>query len=364
MEKGERKSYFECIRERYHAANKTKKSLILGEFCETCGYNRKYAIRKLNKPVKRKNTPSKRSIGRPLYEKNKLLPVLIDLWLATNQMCSTKLKAAVPEWLPYYEPDAIELPQVNQAQLCRLSHSTIDRWLAPYRQDYPAQKGLSGTKPGTLLKHQIPVKTDHWDVTQPGFLEADTVAHCGQSLAGDFVWSITYTDIFSTWTESRATWNKGAEGVKQQTEHVEKHLPFPILGFDCDNGSEFLNWHLVRYFTERKDSPVQFTRSRPYHKNDNAHVEQKNWTNARQLFGYHRFEDKQLVSLMNDVYQNEWSDYQNHFCPTMKLKEKIKINSRYRKKYDYPQTPYQRLISSSHISESKKEDLGSVDNLC
>ncbi len=276
MGKHEQKTYFECIRERYHAANKTKKGLILEEFCETCGYNRKYAIRKLNTPVKRNKAPSRRKVGRPRYEKSKLLPVLVDLWLATNQMCSKKLKAAIPECLPYYEPENLELTDLDRGQLYRLSSSTIDRWLASYRQDCPPQKGLSGTKPGTLLKHQIPVKTDHWDVTQPGFLEADTVAHCGQSLAGDFVWSITYTDIFSTWTETRATWNKGAEGVKRQTEHVEQHLPFPILGFDCDNGSEFLNWHLVRYFTERKESPVQFTRSRPYHKNDNAHVEQKN----------------------------------------------------------------------------------------
>lgn len=357
MSKHAQKSYFECIRERYHAANKTKKGLILEEFCENYGYNRKYAIRKLNKPVKHKKVSHSSKKGRPLYEKEKLLPILLDLWLATNQLCSKKLKVALPEWLPYYESENIDLAEIDLGALYRLSPSTIDRWLASYRRDYPLQKGLSGTKPGTLLKNQIPVKTDHWDVTQPGFLEADTVAHCGNSLAGDFVWSITYTDIFSTWTETRATWNKGGEGVKRQTEHMEQHLPFPILGFDCDNGSEFLNWHLVRYFTERTESPVQFTRSRPYHKNDNAHVEQKNWTHVRQLFGYHRFEDRQLVDLMNDVYQNEWSDYQNHFRPTMKLKEKIKINSRYRKKYDEPQTPYQRLMNSSHISESKKQEL-------
>lgn len=239
----------------------------------------------------------------------------------------------------------------QRGQLCSLSAATIDRWLAPFREENSPRKGLCVTRPGTLLKNQIPIKTDHWDVNRPGFLEADTVAHCGNSLAGDFIWSITYTDIFSTWTEIRATWNKGGEGVKEQTQHVEQLLPFTILGFDCDNGCEFLNWHLIRYFTEQSNRlPVQFTRSRPYHKNDNAHVEQKNWTHVRQLFGYQRFDKFQMVAMMNDLYANEWSLYQNHFCPAMKLKEKIKINSRYRKKYDVPKTPYRRLLESEHIT--------------
>lgn len=299
-----------------------------------------------------------RRVGRPLYEKDKLMDHLREIWRATDFMCSKKLKVALREWLPYYEQEKGVLEDSLRGQLYRLSAATIDRWLAPYKLEHSSFKGLSGTKPGTLLKHHIPIKTDHWDVTQPGFLEADTVAHCGNSLAGDFVWSITYTDICSTWTEIRATWNKGAEGVKTQTEDVEHCLPFPILGFDCDNGSEFLNWHLVRYFTDRNSQPaIQFTRSRPYHKNDNAHVEQKNWTHVRQLFGYERFKDQRLVVLMNDLYRQEWSLYQNHFCPSMKLKEKIKINSRYRKKYDVPQTPYQRLMDSPHVSEPAKQRL-------
>lgn len=195
-------------------------------------------------------------------------------------------------------------------------------------------------------------------VTHCGFLEADTVAHCGNSLSGDFVWSLTMTDILSTWTENRAVWNKGAEGVFKAVNDVEKNLPFPILGFDCDNGSEFLNHHFLRYFTQRKDKPsVQFTRSRPYHKNDNAHVEQKNWTHVRHLLGYDRFDKPQLVNLINDLYKNEWSQYQNHFCPTMKLIEKKKVNSRYYKRYDKPQTPYQRLLASGQLSKEKQDQL-------
>jgi hypothetical protein len=193
-------------------------------------------------------------------------------------------------------------------------------------------------------------------------MEADTVAHCGMSLAGNFVWSLTLTDIYTCWTENRATWNKGAEGVIEQIKNIEKSLPFELLGFDCDNGSEFLNYHLLRYFTENREKAIQFTRSRPYKKNDNAHVEQKNWTHVRHLFGYDRFENQAVVALMNDLYRNEWSLYQNHFVPTMKLIEKIRIGSKYRKKYSLPETPYQRVIQSPDVKDEVKLALVKLHN--
>ena len=217
------------------------------------------------------------------------------------------------------------------------------------------RKGLSGTKPGSLLKNQIPIRTDNWDINKPGFIEADTVAHCGNSLAGDFIWSITMTDILTGWTENRAVWNKGAIGVNKQVKDIENRLPFELLGFDCDNGSEFLNHHLLRYFTDRKNK-VNFTRSRPYKKNDNAHVEQKNWTQVRHLFGYDRLDIKSLVEPMNDLYSNEWSLYNNFFRPSQKLIKKTKINSKYIKKYDKPKTPYERLLDSGILSEEKKNN--------
>jgi hypothetical protein len=358
MGRHEKKSYLDTIRLRYKAASKAQKGIILGEFCQTCGYNRKYAIRQLNKRATRRKPKSKPRVGQPRYAKIALLPILRSIWIATDYVCSKKLKAMLPEWLPHYEQDKERLDDDTRGQLHSLSSATLDRWLKPFRDPAMRRKGLCGTKPGTLLKHHIPVKTAHWDVNRVGFLEADTVAHCGNSLAGNFVWSITFTDIFSTWTENRATWNKGAVGVVEQTRHVEQTLHFPILGFDCDNGSEFLNWHLISYFTERPSAQsVQFTRSRPYHKNDNAHVEQKNWTHVRQLFGYERFAKEELVALMNDLYANEWSLYQNHFCPTMKLIEKVKVNARYKKKYDNPRTPYQRLLESLHITDEAKQTL-------
>ena len=356
MGKNERQAYLKAIRSRYRRARKKVKVTILDEFCSVCGYNRKYAIRLLNQHAK---TNQKHRTGpKPIYASAELRTALKRIWFATDQMCSKKLKAAIPLWLPFYGTAYKALSPDTQEKLLTISASTIDRVLKPVRVAY-GRKGLSGTRPGTLLKNQIPIRTDFWDVTQPGFMEADTVAHCGDSLAGSFIWSLTMTDILTTWTENRATWNKGAEGVRDQIKDIETGIPFEMLGFDCDNGSEFLNWHLLRYFTDHP-SVTSFTRSRPYKKNDNAHVEQKNWSHVRQLFGYDRFEDPDLVDLMNDLYANEWSLYQNHFIPSMKLMEKKRINSKYFKKYDAPRTPYDRVMASEHVSDEEKERLQAV----
>lgn len=352
MVKSARREYLETIRKRYRKACKKDKKPILDEFCTNCGYHRKYAIRLLGlRPRLRIKKPG----AKPIYDSTELLIVLKRIWFATDQMCSKKLKAAITLWLSYYEQEYGILQESVKTQLLAISARSIDRLLKPVRAQ-SVRRGLCGTKPGTLLKNQICIRTEHWDITQPGFVEADTVAHCGNSLAGDFAWSLTLTDILSGWTENRATWNKGALGVMAKIEDIEATLPFSILGFDCDNGSEFLNHHLHRYLANRP-SPAQFTRSRPYHKNDSAHVEQKNWTHVRQLFGYDRFDKPHLVDLMNDLYLNEWRTFQNFFCPTLKLKEKQRINSKYIKKYHPPQTPCQRLIESDHISTETKDRL-------
>jgi len=351
MGKKERHAYLKAIRARYRRAGKKGKSVILDEFCAVCSYNRKYAIRRLNQSGKPRK--QQRPGRKPVYPSPDLLKALKRIWFACDQMCSKKLNAAIPLWVPFYETRYEALPSDIYNKLLAISPSTIDRLLKPARLKF-GKKGLGGTKPGSLLKNQIPIQTHTWDISQPGFMEADTVAHCGNSLAGEFVWSLTMTDIHTTWTENRATWNKGAAGVLEQIQAVETSLPFPLQGFDCDNGSEFLNHHLVRYFTEHPNN-VSFTRSRPYKKNDNAHVEQKNWSHVRQLFGYDRFADKRLVGMMNDLYSNEWSQYQNHFCPSMKLVDKVRINSKYYKKYDCPQTPYHRVIASEHVCEFNKQ---------
>lgn len=268
-------------------------------------------------------------------------------------MASKRLKAALPLWLPHYEASYGDVADDVRHKLLSISAASIDRVLAPVRAA-AGKRGLSGTKPGSLLKHQIPLQGEAWDVSLPGFIEADTVAHCGNSLAGDFAWSLTMTDLYSGWTECRATWNKGAEGVMTQIKAIQKALPFPIKGFDCDNGSEFLNWHLLRYFQNHKQ-PVKFTRSRPYHSNDNAHVEQKNWSCVRSLFGYERFSEPKLVTMMNDLYANEFSLLTNCFCPTMKLTEKKRVGAKVVKKHAAPETPAQRLLNHPALTKRQKE---------
>lgn len=354
MGKNERYAYLEAVRGRYRDADREHKSIILGEFCQVCGYNRKYAIRILNRRRERvKGRPGRR----PVYGTEELQKVLRRIWLATDQMCSKKLVSAIPLWLPFYQETYGKVSVETGQKILSVSAATIDRLLLPTRLKR-RKKGLGGTKPGSLLRNQIPLRTDNWDISEPGYLEADTVAHCGNSLFGDFIWSLTLTDIHSGWTECRATWNNGAHGVIEQIKDVEGSLAFPLQGFDCDNGSEFLNHHLLRYFTDRKPK-IKFTRSRPYRKNDNAHVEQKNWSFVRHLLGYDRLEDPRLVELINTLYRNEWSLYQNHFCPTFKLLEKKRRGSKYLKKYESPQTPYQRLINSNLVAREKKEQLQS-----
>jgi hypothetical protein len=347
----------EVFRRRYRRANRKGKGKLLTELCDLYGYNRKYLLQFFNYLTGKKYL--RRGPKLKYKPTEDLMGPLKRIWLASDQMCSKRLKEAIPVWLHHYEESYGFLSEEVKEKLLTMSTGTLDHLLKPCRVRYK-RRGLSGTKPGYLLKNQIPIKTDHWDVTKPGFMEADSVAHCGNSLAGEFVWSITLTDILTCWTENRATWCKGEAGVVEQIKDTEKSLPFELLGFDCDNGSEFLNWHLMRYFSQDRNQKVQFTRSRPYRKNDNAHVEQKNWTHVRQLFGYDRFDKQVLVRLMNDVYKNEWSQYQNYFMPTQKLLSKEKINSKYRRKYEKAKTPYQRLLECEHITEEKKIELGLI----
>ncbi len=347
-----RREYLAAIRQRYHQTSREEKGLILQEFCAVCGYHRKHAIRLLNRQRK---WPKRRPGRRPVYRSAEFLRALKRIWLATDQICSKKLVAAIPLWLPFYEGTYEKLSARTTDQLLSVSAATIDRLLAKTRAR-TRPKGLGGTKPGSLLRNQIPIRTHNWDITRPGFVEADTVAHCGNSLAGDFIWSLTLTDIHTGWTECRATWNNGATGVIKQIKNIQTGLPFELKGFDCDNGSEFLNHHLLRYFTEHKPR-IKFTRSRPYKKNDNAHVEQKNWSYVRQLLGYDRLDNPKLVEPINNLYTKQWSRLQNHFHPTLKLLQKKRINSKYYKKYKTPRTPYQRLIESPDIAKNDKKTL-------
>ena len=350
-----RMEYLEAIYLRYKKASFKEKTMILNEFCLNCGYHRKHAIRVLNH-FKRFTKPKPNKRGKPSqYNKPSILEPLKKIWLAANLPCSKRLKVILPLWLPSYAKEFGPLSLEVLKALRRISPATLDRLLEPARVKYRG-RGRTTTKPGTLLRKQIPIKTNQWDETKPGFLEADTIAHCGETLLGQFVYTIDSVDIATGWTEQRAVWGKGETEVLKQIQDIEDFLPFPLLGFDCDNGSEFLNWHLMRHFDHR-DKPVQFTRSRPYHKDDNAHVEQKNWTHVRQWFGYHRFDKRVLVGLMNHLYTQEWRLYHNFFLPSVKLIEKKLVDGKAMKRYDQPKTPYQRVLESSYVSASVKRSL-------
>jgi hypothetical protein len=350
-----KREYLAAIVKRYRAASRMIKTTILNEFCSTCGYHRKHALRLL-RTFRRftQKTPAKRG-RKPVYDTAELLIPLKRIWKTANLPCSKRLKAILPEWLPGYIKTYGPISQQTAAALLRISPSSIDRILNPIRAEY-AKCGRATTKPGTLLRKHIPVKTNQWDESRPGFLEADTVAHCGSSTEGSYINTIDCVDIATGWTEQRAVWGKNYQEVIEQIKNIEQSLPFPILGFDSDNGSEFLNHHLLRYLTERK-RPIQFTRSRAYKKDDNAHIEQKNWTHVRQWLGYDRLDSPHIVALMNQLYTTEWRLFLNFFCPSVKLLEKKRVASKIVKRYDKPKTPYRRVLESPHVCDETKRKL-------
>lgn len=344
-----KKEYLFELRKRYCSSSKAEKQIILDEFCKVCGYNRKYAIRLINSNHN-KSKKSKKT-GRPKkYNHPAILAFLKQLWVSSNLVCSKRLKVMIPIWLPFYDQP---LTEQTKNLLLSISPATIDRVLSRIKRKYK-KLGLSTTKPGSLLKKHIPIKTNQWDESRPGFIEADTVAHCGSSVSGSFIYTVNLTDIATGWTESRATWGKGKTGVFEAIKAIESSLPFKILGFDSDNGFEFLNAFLLAYLTKRK---IQFTRSREYQKNDNAHIEQKNWTHIRQYLGYHRFDNPQILPVLNQLYADQWSLFFNFFLPNAKLIDKRRDGSKIIKKHDPPKTPFQRILQSNYIKTSKKKKL-------
>ena len=346
-----KKEYLAEVKKIYPDATKKEKKLILDQFCSICGYNRKYAIRVINS--KEDGSKVNKKAGRKRkYHSQQIFSFLKTIWIATNLICSKRLKAAIPHWIDSYKG---ELSDRNKKLLLEISPATIDRLLLKIRKKYN-KAGLATTKPGSLIRKQIPIKTNQWDESKPGFIEADTVAHCGSSVSGSFVYSVNTVDIATGWLETRAIWCKGQKATLEAISSIEAALPFKIKGFDTDNGKEFLNWHLLAYFTKRK-TPVQYTRSRAYNKNDNAHIEGKNWTHIRQYLGYHRFDNKQIVDLLNDLYANEWSDLFNFFIPSSKIISKKRIGSKIIKKYDAPKTPFERLLTSEFIPKKTKTEL-------
>ena len=352
MSLGSRQEVVDRLRSKYPSAGRPYRRRLIDELCSVGGYERKYAIKMLN--GQRPGPRGRRHGGsRPRYGPTEL-QVIAAIWKLGDYPCGKRLRAMLPLWLPAYERRYGVLSAERRQKLSHVSASTLDRRLAPRR--LKLVKRVGGTKLGRLLRTQIPVRCESWDIDRPGYLEADTVDHGGESTAGDFMRSITYTDIYSGWTEPAAIWNKSATAVLAQTRQIEQALPFPLLGFDADNGGEFLNYALWRYFQQR-GRPVQFTRSRAYHQNDNAHVEQKNWTKVRQLLGYARYDQTELVELVQQLYRQPWRLLQNFFQPVMKLHHKQRHGSRVKKIYDRAQTPAQRLLAWPGLSAEQRQQL-------
>jgi hypothetical protein len=353
-----RKEYLQAIYPRYRTTTtKEQKSRIISELCEVCGYHRKHAIRLLRKFQRFQPSQPRKRGRRSVYAQPEIIQALEHIWLDSGMPCASRMIPIIALWLPHY-PGGLDLPVVKA--LKKISESTAKRLLKPSRKKHK-RINISTTKPGSLLRKQIPIKTNQWDEFRPGFLEADTVAHCGSSMAGEFVNTVNFVDIATGWTEQRAVFGKGETDVLKQIKNVELSLPFALRGFDSDNGGEFLNNHLLRHFTDNpnRKKPIQFTRSRAYKKDDNAHIEQKNYTHVRQLLGYRRFDNPKIVDLLNDLYSNEWRLYHNFFLPSVKLIEKDRIRSKIIKKHDKPKTPFQRIMeaSSSDVSNYAKHKL-------
>ncbi len=352
-----RRAYIKAVKERYTQSSKKDKSRILNELCLICGYSRKHAIKLLSENHSLANVLEfKRRPGAPKTYSSSVDARLVELWQIMNYPCSRHLKQALPLWLPY----DLDTDEDTKRQLLAMSESTIERRLRPTKNKRP--KGKSATTP-PKLKTQIPLKLCKEDDRKTvGFFEADTVAHCGDSLSGEFAWTLTMTDLCSGWTENRVSLTKSAEQIKAGVKDIEKSLPFVMMGFSSDNGSEFLNSTLHEFLVEERGSAVEFTRGRPYKKNDNAHVEQKNFTHVRNIFGYERIEGRELVEKMNYIYRELWCPLKNFYTPCIKLKEKQRVGSKIKKRYDIPKTPFQRLLDSKQLSMKEVETLQNRKN--
>lgn len=350
------------VAKRYRRASKKDKGRILDEFCATFGYNRSYAARLLRKGkgiAASKAKVAKRPFGqrgqgrKPIYTKEVITP-LVRIWAILNFPCSKRLVANLAEMVRVLEGfGEITLTPEVKAKLLSVSAATADRLLAPERKKMEL-KSRSKTKPGSLLKHQVPIRTfADWDDVRPGFLEVDLVGHEGGNPRGDFCQSLDGVDVATGWTELRAVKNKAQIWVFAAIEDIRKSLPFPLLGIDSDSGAEFLNDHLIRYCKREK---ITFTRGRPSKKNDSCYVEQKNWTAVRQYVGYMRHDTEEELAILNELY-SYLCPYLNFFQPQAKLKRKERVGSKVIKKYDRPRTPYQRVLDSPHVDEKVKQRL-------
>ena len=340
------------LRRRYESAGAEHKRKLLDQAQELLGYHRKAAIRALRQPVVVRGP--RIITGRPVqYEPSPLGPWLRPIWKATDYAYGRRLVAMLPEWIPAYEQHERRLPGEVREKLLLASGRTLDRLLEPLRVQ---GRGRSLTRPGTLLRQQIPIRGSVWEEGKAGWLEVDTVALCGGSVAGEFVWMVDGVDYVTTWVELRAMWGRGQVGTLGALQDIETSLPFSLLGLDSDNGGEFLNYHVLNWL-QKRPRPVFMTRSRPYKKDDNAHVEQKNWTHIRQCFGYERHDNPEVVEPMNALVKGAYGQLLNYFHASLKLERKERKAGKVQRIYGAAQTPLARVLGSAEVTEQTKQRL-------
>ncbi len=338
------REYAKEMRNRYRKAVRAERSRLLDEFTAVTGYHRKYAIALFG----HEPTPRSRPPGKGTRFTDEVGDALVGIWRAADYPWSARLVAMLPTWMPHAR---VHLNLCNEVERLLLSMSarSIDRLLRRHRTEMK-RRIYGRTKPGTLLKHHIPVRTERWDTTEVGWCETDTVAHCGEVGDGEFAFSVNLTDVASTWTETRAVLGKGQRFVVDALEEIRCTLAFALRGIDSDSGSEFINHHCYGWC---KTHGLEFTRGRPYRKNDNAYIEQKNWTHVRKIFGWKRIDAPAAIEAMNALYRNELRLFLNYFQPSVKLIERHRIGSRIRRKYDAPKTPFERLIELGALTSAQ-----------
>lgn len=346
MTRGGMKEYLDAIRPRYRSAGRREKGRILDEAVCVTGQHRKALIRSLRSQP---SVASQGKTGRPKRYGLEAATALKVLWEASDRVCAKRLQPFLPELLAVLEPAVKE-------QVCAMSPATIDRLLRPHRRP-EFRRPFATTKPGSLLKAAIPIRTfTEWNEHRPGFLEIDLVAHCGASTDGQYLNTLSAVDIATGWVTCRGVMGKGQQRVGGAVHHIGRNLPFPLLGIDSDNGSEFINHHLYAYCQQQG---ITFTRARPYRKNDNAHIEQKNWSVVRRLIGYERYQSQEALAQLNRLYPLV-ERYVNLFQPVMQLQEKHLQGARVRKVYDVPRTPYRRLLEQGVLSPDQQLSLERV----
>jgi hypothetical protein len=355
MSQKAKKEVLEKLRRSYRMAGREYRGKLIDQCVELLEYHRKAAIRALSaKPVPALGMPG--IIGRPrIYEPALLLPVLKTIWLTGQQPCGKRLATMLPEWVPAYEAYHQTLPTSIRQPLLEASPATLDRLLRPCRAE--EGKKPTGTKPGTMLRQTIPIRGGSWQEEEPGWTEADTVSLCGGCVEGEHAWVVDNTDICTTWVEMRAMHGRGQHGTVEQLKEIERSQPFVWLGLDSDNGGEFINRHVLSWCQEGRAKPIFYTRSRPYRSNDNAHVEQKNWTHVRHWFGYERHDNPEVIPLINALAGGELGHFVNLFSPSMKLERKEQKDGKEHRIYGQPATPYARVLANPHIAPAKKEEL-------